>query len=899
VSWRRIVARLRSLGHGSDRRADIDDEIASHVGLLEDEYRAEGLSASDARDAARRDFGSLAFVGERTAEAWRFSWLDDLVRDLFFGLRMMWRHRAIAAIVMVVMTVGIGSSTAMFSLVDACLLRSIISQDGRPFHNVDDRWSVIQARLADGSISNYFSVAEFADVARLTDVFEETGAVAGTTFALSEGDFPEQVHGTYVTANVLSMLHVPPVVGRLFRADEDRAGGPDVAVISYRLWQTKLGGRPDVLTRTITLNRRQYAIVGVMPPHFDLWGGWVWLPFQLDMADRDRTNQRFWITTLLQPGVSQAAADARLRVLAVTLARDHRDIRPDYAGMNLTIWNIREAVLGAIKPAMFVLVLAVALLLLIACTNIANLLLARATARAREMSIRTALGAGRLRLVRQMLAESVLLSVAGGVGGVGLAAAVIPTIVHLIPPEYLTTDADLVRVDLTAVLVATGLSIAAGLVFGIVPAVRAGSRTWSNGLGLRGGGDGRARRVQQLLSFVEIALTLVVAVAASLMIRSYRAAERVALGFDPDGLLSFRVMVPPARYDSPQKIAAFYERALARLASAAGVDGIAAVTDRPLGYRTVDLVSFAVTVDGHPARDGAALPTAVFRVVSPGYQRVVGTPIVRGREFTDADAAGQPAVAVVNETMAQTFWPGEDAVGQTLHLGARFGRGNPQTPPHDQIARVVGIVRDSKQVRAIDASVRPELFLPLGQRPEEARSTAVLVRTAGNPAQVVKALRTAMADVDPDMPIYDVDTMQNVVADAFGPKRLTLVLLLFFATVAIALAAVGLYGIVSFAVEQRARELSVRAAIGASPRAIVALVLGDAASVACAGVVAGAAAALAATRVMSSELSGVSATDPAMFALAAGSLLIVALSAAAVPACRASRADPLIALRSE
>jgi len=857
--------------------SDLEQELRAHIELAAADGRVERGVASS-MDALREQRG--------------LPWIDDFVRDVRFGCRMLWRDRVVSVVVIVVLAVGIGASTAIYSLANAAVLRR-----DRP---VDDRWVVIRAHLANrGPALTFFSVPELADAERATDVFESIGAITGTDFTLTDGDFPERVLGTYVTASMIPMLGIPPALGRTFRPDEDQPGGPHVVVISDRFWRDHLDADPNVLRRTIMLNHVEYAVIGVMPPYYDLWGGRLWVPMQLDRHDTDRRARRFWIAGTLRPGVTEEQANARLALIAAEMTREFAITQPEYAGMALRVWNVREAVIGGVRPAYVVLLVAVALLMLTACANVANLLLSRAVARQREMSVRVALGAGRGRLIRQMLVESCLLSIVGGIAGVALAIAALPLLVHLIPSEYLTADPELVRVDAQAIGVAAIVSIATGIAFGLVPSLRSARSSSAGALGQRSNtGSRSARSWQHALTIVQMALTVLVAIAAALTIEGYRAAERLSLGFNPDGIVSAYVSLPATTYASADRIASFYRVALADIASHAGVTGAAAITDRPLGYRSVDITTYEIRIPGHAVRDGAVAPAAAFRLVTPTYFAVAQTPIVDGRAFTDADGAGAPTVAIVNDAFVKRFLDGARGAGSQVVLGTRFGARNlAGTTTQPTTATIVGVVADSRQTRVIDDIVRPELFLPLAQHPADARNMALVVRTSLDEGAAARVIRAGVAHADPQQPMFEFDRMTDVVMRAFGARRLTIVLLFFFAVVSISVAAIGLYGVVSFGVQQRQQEIGVRMAIGASAPAIVRMVVVSGIRMALIGVLVGVVVGAATTRLMASQLTNVSATDPRVFAGASVLLLAIALAAAAIPARRAARVDPLAALR--
>jgi len=856
--------------------ADLEAELRAHLDLAADEGSRSRGGVAQAMDAMRDQRG--------------LPWIDDLLRDLRYATRMLWRDRGLTVIIFVILAVGIGSATAIYSLVDACLLRRASP--------TWDRWVVVRARLADrGTTLTFFSVPELVEAQQATDVFESVGAISGTDFTLSEGDFPERVLGTYITADVIPMLGTPPLLGRAFRPDEDRPGGPHVVVVSYPFWQEKLGGDPDVLHRTVTLNNITYAIVGVMPPHYDLWGGLLWVPFQLDRHDTDRRTRRFWITAVLRRGVSERQADARLALIAREQEAAYAISQPEYARMELSVWNVREAVVAGVRPAMIVLLAAVALLLVTACANVANLLLARATTRQREMSVRAALGAGRGRIVRQMLSESLLLSTAAGAAGILTAIAILPLLVRLIPPEYLTTDAEVIRVNGAAAAIAAGLSIATGMLFGLAPALRS-SRRGIGTLRERGGAvDRRTRSFQYALSTVQIALTLLVGVAAALTIDWYRAAERVALGFNPADVVSCYLALPPTRYASADRIAAFYRTTLDAIAAQPGVSGAAAITDRPVGYRAVDMTAFDLRIPGHAAPDGAAQPSSVFRLVTPTYFSVMQTPIVGGRAFTDADVDGAAPVAIVNEAFVARLLGGARPIGQPVILGTRFGARNlAGTSSRETAVTIVGVAADSRQTRVIDADVRPELYLPLAQHPADARAMALVVRTSLDTASAARIVREGVRRADPQQPIFAFDRMTDVVTRAFGARRLTVTLLLFFAVVSVSLAAIGLYGVISFGVQQRVHEIGVRLAVGASASAIVTMVIRTGLRLTAGGVLVGVALGTLARRALAAQLAGLGAADPWVVVVSAG-LIVVGAVATWIPARRAARIDPISALR--
>jgi putative ABC transport system permease protein len=820
------------------------------------------------------------------------------MRDVRYALRMLRKKPLFSAAIVVILAIGMGVSAALFSLIDACLIHSI------PYP-VADRWVMLRARLPQqNALLTAFSVPELNDFGELREIFADVGAVHGDSFRLTRGDYPEIVEGTRATANAITMTGVRPVLGRTYSDEEDRPGGPPVVVLSYQFWQQHLAGDPAAVGKTVKLDGVEHTVIGVMPETYDLWGGEFWVPYRLERAAGRRGDRWLRVVAVLKPGVSEAQADARLRDFSAQLERQYASAAPEYAGMQLSVWNVKEAVVGGIRPALLVLLGAVGLLLLLSCANVANLMLARATGRRREMAIRAALGASRFRLARQMLAESLLLSGASGVIGLLISLWLLPVLVHLIPHEWLTVRPEFVRVNYQIVFAVAGLSLLTGALFGLAPAMQATRVSVSAALKEASGkisGDRRARLTRNALVVAELALAIVVLAGAALMIESYLRLEAIDLGFKPDHLLSFSVSLPQNKYPGGAQLEAFHREMLRRIAELSGVEGAAAVNQLPLGYRVTDVSTRDITLEGRAAEAVRGNANANYRLVSPDYFRVTGIRLLRGRLLKEQDDANSQRVAIINETMARLYWPNSDPVGQRIRLGTRYGHSSEGASANagDQPVTIVGVVADSKQLRVIDAPVRQEFFLPEAQRAEETRDMSVLVRGSLEPAQLTSAVRHAVALVDPEQPVSSVATMDQLVADSFGPKRLTVLLLGFFAAAALALAVVGLYAILAYAVGERTHEIGVRMALGAQTGDVLRLVVRHGMALTLAGVALGLATAAGLTRVMQGLLYGVSATDPLTFAAVALLLSSVALLACLVPARRATKVDPMVALRYE
>ncbi len=893
-----FISRLFGTLSRNASRRELDTELTEHLQLLTEENIRRGMSLADARAAAHREFGGV----EQTKEKYRdqSSWpaFSALWRDVRYGSRLLTKTPALSLVIILILAVGIGSGTAIYSLIDACLLHSNT-------YPVVDRWEVVRAYLPSQKIySNYLSTPEILEVKQLTDIFEDVGAVHGDSFALSTGEFPERIGGTHVSANAITMTQVAPILGRTFRPEEDRPGGPLVAMMSYELWHRKFSADPNIAGKPIRLNDVTYTVIGVMPQHFDFWGGQVWIPLQLDLADQNRSDRRNWIVAVLRKGITEKQADARLRALSTQLTERYGTAMPEYRDWILSSWNINEAVIGGVKPALLTLAGAVAFLVLIASANVAILLMARSTARMREIAVRMALGAGPRQIIRQLLTESLLLASVAAVAGVCIAVAVLPLLVHMIPPEWMTTFPELVRVNMRALAVACGIAATVGVLFGLAPALQLARQDFVESLkegGSKIGGDRRGRSARSGLVVAEIAMSLVVLSACALMLQSYRRLQGIDLGFRPDHMLSFEESLPETRYARRERISGFFESAITSIQALPRVDAVAVVSGQPMTDRTVDLASRDFFIEGRPTEDAHANENANFRIVSPGYFRTMGMRLLQGRELNERDGANAPFTAVINESMLRTYWPEGDALGKRIRLGRVYGRREmyASADAPEVVVTIVGVVADVKQTRVIEQPARPEMYIPLAQQSDPPRDMAFVVRSSIDPTQLLTSVRGALATIDPQQPVDDVNTMDQIVVDAFGPKRLTLFLLAFLAGVVLVLSSVGLYAALAYSVVQRRHEIGIRVALGADARDISRMVVSHGARLAFLGVAIGLAASLLLTRLMQSLLYGVSASDPLTLAGTALLLTIVALVACFVPARRATQIDPLVALRHQ
>jgi putative ABC transport system permease protein len=806
--------------------------------------------------------------------------MDSLIQDIRFGLRRLARRPALTSVVVIALALGIGANTAIFSVVNALLLNPL------PYPEPDRLAMVWMNNTRMKIDQDIHSFPNFRDYKEQNQSFERLAVYSPRSANLTGDGEPVRVVGVAATSELLPMLGVQPHLGRTFTAEEDQQGAGGVVLLGYGLWRGRFGADPEILGKSVALNGTPRTVIGVMPAGFNFptkeTEYWIPLAAPQELAE---ARSAFWLYMAgrLKPGVSVERAQADMSAIAGRLAAQFPEALEGY-GANVV--GLHDQMVGKIRPALLVLTGAVAFVLLIACANVANLLLVSAAAREREIAIRTALGAGRWRLVRQLLTESVVLFLAGGMAGVLVAYWGLGVLLALSPPDLPRLDD--VKIDARVLAFTLCVSFVTGVLAGLVPALQSSVRELSDSLkeGGRGATFGRVSgRLRDLLVVSEVALALVLLVGAGLMIASFVELKRVDLGFDPDRLLTMQLQLPGAKYPEPPQVAAFSDDLLGRAASAPGARSVGAITDL---FLSTTPNSTIFSIEGRPD----PLPTERVEVpvdsISPNFFEVVRTPLLRGRSFTDADRDGTTPVVIINETMAKRFWPGEDPVGKRM----RYGIGDSDIP----WMTIVGVVGDMRRT-GFDESVRCETFLPLAQNP--ARRLTIVARAEGEPASLAGVLRDQVRAVDPDQPVFAVKTVDELLGDMASQRRLTMLLFGVFAGLALLLAAVGIYGVMSYAVTQRTHEIGVRMALGAQVGDVLRLVVGKGMALALAGIAAGLAAAFALSRVMASLLYGVSATDPLTFGGVALLLGLVALLASYLPARRAARVDAMIALRYE
>ncbi len=884
---RRFFVRVANLFRSRGAEREMTREIESHLGMMQEEFERRGLPPEDAKTAARRAYGGVEQAKELHREARSFVWIEQRLKDVRYGCRSLLRTPGFTAIAVITLALGIGANTAIFSVVNAVLLRPLA------YKNPDQLVTV----LHDGS--GPVAVANYIDWRDQNRSFEAMGAAEYWTPNLTGNDSPEHLTGLHVTQNMLPMLGIQPLLGRLFVAGEDRKGSEHEAILSYRLWRRLFNRDPDVLGKPITLNGEGYTVVGVMPPEFKFAPFWatraeLWAPMAFGDRIHDRGGNSLRVFARLKQGVS--LAQARAEIAAITARLEHQ-----YPGTNrsVAVTPLKENVVGKIQTPLLMLLGAVGFVLLIACANVAHMLLARTADRQKEIAVRTALGAGRTRVIAQFLTENLLLALLGAAAGLLLALSGTKALVAL-SPAYIPR-VELVGVDTRVVLFLLGITVLTAVVFGLAPAMHAAAGNLSDALKEGGRGDSDSTRRNRLRSFLvasEFALAFMLLIGAGLMIRSFSALQSVDPGFNPHNVLSMVVSVEGTKEAEPNRRAVFYRELLHQVQTLPGVTSASAINHLPLAGDMWDR-SFAIEGRAKP-RPGEA-PDAVYRIVMPGYFQTMRLPLRRGRAITTRDDTRAPGVVVINERAALEYWPGEDPIGKRIAIHNEEGQ--------PMWLTIIGIAVNAKQLDWA-AKPYPEVYLSALQNHDflgegGAYTTGhmsyitLVVRTIGNPADLAPSVKQTVWSVDRNLPISDVLTMDRVVADANAQPRFEMLLLGVFAAIALVLAAVGIYGVISYSVARRTREIGIRISLGASRTDVLRMIARQAMAPALAGAVVGLAGALLVSRLMAKMLYGVRPTDPVTFAGVAIVLGLAALLATCVPARRATRIEPMVALRNE
>jgi predicted permease len=906
-----LTSRLAALFRRDRLSRDLDDELRFHLEMRARDNRAAGMSAAEARRDARRRFGNPALIKERTRAVDLVGWLEDAAADVRFGARLLARSPGFTAVAVLTLALGIGANTTIWSVADAVLLQPLPYRPGGEVVVLGEDKSCCKfAPLSPADVRDYQK--EQPDERAQGDqpaqraqsdhreprgqsspganrVFATISASMGGSFVLNRaGGEPLFLLGNQVAANYFDVFGVPALLGRTIEPAVDRPGAACAAVISYAAWRRDFGADPHAAGRTVQINDRPCTLVGVMPQRFSYLSRaeiWVAAPFALPVPESDTAGAVLSRRDLhylrpvarLRPGVTLEAAQAAVTTISRRIARDHPEAE---TGKTAVVRTLRHYLVHEAAPALWMLLGAVGLTLVIGCSNLAGLLLARATARECEIALRSALGAGRLRLVRQLLSEVWLLAALGGGAGLLLAIGGVRLFAAL-GPDRLPRIAEL-RIRPEALLFTAALSLVAGTFAGLAPALHAmrlaAGTALQQGRGVRGGGQ----RLRRVLVVAEIAMSLALLIGAGLLIRSFANLLAVDPGFHPDGVLSTDLPLPPGRYQTASQTAAFVERLLARAGGLPGVTGAGVIDAVPFGNG--DSNGDIRIADRPPQRPGDAL-NAEKKITGGDYFRTMRIPMLAGRPFDDRDTAEGAPVAIVNRTLARTVWPGEDAVGKRLSWdGGKTW------------LTVVGVVGDV-HLFSLDEAPMLDTYRPFRQVPINA-FTLVLRRSA-DPLGLARQLRQEVAALDSRQPIGDTALMADRVEDSLAPQRILMLLICSLAVLALVLASLGVYGLIAYSVERRASEIGVRIALGARRGQVLALVLRGSLLTAALGLAGGAAASLLLGRWLGTLLFGVQGRDPAVYAAACATLLAVALLASFLPARRAAAIDPVVTLRRE
>jgi predicted permease len=874
---------------------EMTEELRDHIERQTAANVASGMASEEARRRARAHFGAFDGVREDCREERRGFWLETFFADVRFGMRMLRKNPGFTLIAVLTLALGIGASTAVFSVVNAILIKPLPYPHSEriliPWHVPPGGAYLGFSEAPWGRVDAEFAFQE-------SKTFESLGAFKTDSFNLTGSGDPLRLDGLRASAGFFPTMGISPVLGRAFTIEEDQPGHEHEVILGGSIWRDVFGGDPHILGRVIDMNGEPYTVVGVMPlgfvfpraeempPNFNMpRETQLWVPLALAPGPLIPAEpQELAVIGCVKPGVTIDQAQAEMNVLAGRLDRQYPRGK---GGFESRLIPLSRQVAGDTRRPLLLILGAVGVVLLIACSNVASLLLARTLGRSREFTLRAALGAGRTRLVRQLLTESVLLATVGGVVGFLFAYAGIYFVKMFGPPNIPRLHE--VRLDVWVFSFTLGVTFVTGILFGLAPAIGATRQNLVEALkegGHRAGGSNASAGLRKIFIVSEVALALVLIVAAGLLTQTFFRLLAVDPGFRAAHVLTFEVTLPGAKYTDQQHIVALYQRALASLRALPGVNAVGVVETLPMGGATD---STAIRFSNTPLAAAKKNPLANYTIASPGFFAAAGTPILRGRDFLDTDTANSQPVAIINSAMAKKFWPGEDPIGKQV------APGSPQYP----LETIVGVVADVKHI-SLREEPPPEMYVPYTQKVWPSLLTMdVVLRTSVDPASMASSVRQAIHSIDSDLPLARVATLDTVVSDSMTQQRFSVLLLGSFGAIALLLASIGMYGVISYSVMQRTQEIGIRMALGAKRRSVLAMVLGQGARLGALGIAIGLVAALALTRLMAGFLYGVQATDPLTFAGVSLLLLAVALVACWIPARRAMRVDPMIALRYE
>src|SRR5499426_587192 len=883
--WRRLFSLLR---RGRYER-EMEEEMRFHLEMQIEQNLTSGMAPEEARFAARRQFGNQTWLKEVSREMWSLNSIETLIQDLRYGSRMLLKIPGFALVAIITLSLGIGANTTIFSLINSLLLKPI------PFPQADRLALVWQSQVNNPNSRNIVSAPNFWDWQRQNDVFENMAVfdTAGKGYDLSGDGEPERVSGLHVSAGFFDTLGVKPHLGRAFSPEEEQPGRHQVIVISDGLWRSRYNSDPSIVGKTIKVDSENHTVIGVMPPEFEFQFRspihQLWAPVAYTRNDQDRGQNTFVCIARLKPGVTMEQAGAQMNTIGLRLAREYP---LDNAGGTVAIDPIVGFGMESQKTSLLTLLAVAGFVLLIACVNVANLLMARSAMRSREFAIRAALGASRARTIRQLLTESLLLAFAGGLSGILIAAwsgnlllKILPGDLRAVPFRSINSTGGL-AIDYKTLAFTWAITCLTGIIFSLAPALIFSKRNLNESLqeGSRGTTGGGAR-LRQGLVVLEVALALVVLTGAGLMIQSMARLLNVAPGFDPHNVITLNISLPQENtYVGPPAHPQFAHDLQEHVGSIPGVVSVSAVSHLPIGGAHARR---QFVIEGKPDPGPENQPGAGYSGICQNYFRTMGIRLISGREFTELDSQNVPGVIVINETMARRYWPDEDPLGRRIKLGG-FNSDNPWLT-------IVGVAQDVKH--GLDMQSPREFFRPYSQAAWP--TMRVVVRTAANPATFINPIKQALARIEPDRAASGIRTMDEILYDSVGSRRFAMMLLVALSVLALALASVGISGVVGFSVAQRTREIGLRMALGARKVDVIRLVLNRSMAAALMGVAAGLVASFGLTRFLSELLFEVKPMDPLILGSSALILAGVAFAACYLPARRATKVDPMIALRCD
>ncbi len=888
----KLWVRIRALSQKRKLDADMDEEMRAHIEMRMRENVQAGMPPDQARYAALRQFGWSETIKETCREQRGVTWLENLVQDVRFGLRMLSKNPGFTIVAVLTLALGIGANTAIFSVVNAVLLRPL------PYKEADRLVTIWERNPKEGYEQNNPAAGTYRDWKAQSQAFEQMAVFdANEGFNLTEAGEPMRLTGTAVSADLFPVLGITPERGRNFMSEEEIPGRDQVAILSYNLWQTRFGADPRIVGKVIVLDGKSRTVIGIMPPKFRfpgmtgvLLGSWVnqpadiWVPLALDQgAWNQRGNHYLQAIGRLKRGTMIEQARAEMDTIQQRLEKQYHG---NFMGTHTKLVPLQQQSVASIRTALLVLLSAVAFVLLIACANVANLLLARAARRQKEIAIRVALGAGRSRLLLQLLTESSVLAIFGGIVGSLLAMWSVRLLVAGVGGEASNSIPGWndIRVDTTVLAFTLGISLMTGVLFGLVPAWHGTKTSISGSLSEGGRGSSESRRGNRLRSALvvfEIALALMLLIGAGLMIQSFVLLQKVNPGFNPAHVLAMELDLPDSKYSDDPHRAAFFSQLVERVQALPGVESAAASVAVPFVHRGPN---WAINVEGRSADPNGKWLTADWSAITPDYFRAMGVPLVKGRVFTAQDTAESQPVIMINAAFARRYLPGQDPVGKRIEVG-------------EKQRAIVGVATDFRQL-GFDAEIRPDMYTPNAQTPWSS-SRVIVVRSAGDPVSMMRALRTTVQALDKDLPIITLRSMDTILSSSVAQSRFRTLLMGLFGASALLLATIGIYGVLAYSVSTRLHEIGIRMAIGAQVIDVLSLVIGQGMRLVALGVIIGVLSALALTRVLRSLLYQVAPTDPLTFAAVSLLLVFIALVACWLPARRATKVDPMEALRYE